>query len=293
MQTAPEVSELPACKKARSVPADVLAPLQTGPVLKAEEYLQTLPAQRGVDQLRYVLQQWRAAGTLADKHAQLNQLRRVAAELGVPLSRGVSNDSGTVSRAIADGFTDRVSALRTFVESSAGATPGRMAATAIVAAQVATRGSGAGELAGGREALAESGASKGEHDSEKSDGGDNLAENARVGFSLTAEPVVGIGAGPVAEARGAKRGPLPRLGSRTNRQKAIGEGRADSSAHAPPQESLTWYMSPKTDDTQIASARPLRFEDIVTIEEASMFARDMTHTSPGSCCGACGTSEDI
>ena len=35
VQTAPEEPELPACKKARSVPADVLAPLQTGPVLKA------------------------------------------------------------------------------------------------------------------------------------------------------------------------------------------------------------------------------------------------------------------
>ena len=33
-------------------------------------------------------------------------------------------------------------------------------------------------------------------------------------------------------------------------------------------------MSPQTDDTQIASARPLRFEDIVTIEDASMFASD-------------------
>ena len=66
-------------------------------MLKAEDYLQALPAQRGVDQLHHVLQQWRAAGTLADKHAHRNQLRQVAAELGVPLIRGERDDPGTVS----------------------------------------------------------------------------------------------------------------------------------------------------------------------------------------------------
>ena len=130
---APDEPELPACKRARSVSTDVLPPLQTGPVLKAVWGLETLPAQHGVDQLRHVLQQWRAAGALVDKDAQRNQLRQVAAELGVPLRRGVQHDSGDVSRAIADGFTARVSALRTFVVSSASAVSGSMTATTVCA----------------------------------------------------------------------------------------------------------------------------------------------------------------
>ena len=89
---APEEPDFPACKRARSVSTDVLAPLQTGPVLKALSYLDTLPNQHGVDQLRHVLQKWRAAGALVDKHAQRNQLWQVAAELGVPLRREVQYD---------------------------------------------------------------------------------------------------------------------------------------------------------------------------------------------------------
>ena len=212
--------KLPARKKARSIaPTDVLAPLQTGPVLKAVDFLEALPAQRGVDELRHALQQWRAAGTVAHKHEQRRQLRQVAADLGMPLPRDVVDDSTNVSRAIADGFTARVSALRTFVVSSASAMPGRMAATAAVAAQVATRGSGAGEPAGGSDALAGVSAPKGDSDSERSDGGDNRAEKASAGISLAVERVVVAGAGPEAEARGAKRGPLPDL-PRLNCQRA-------------------------------------------------------------------------
>ena len=40
-------------------------------------------------------------------------------------------------------------------------------------------------------------------------------------------------------------------------------------------------MAPKIDDTQTASARPLRIEDIVTIEDASVFARDHASHIPG------------
>ena len=148
-------AEHPAHKKARSIaPTDVLAPLQTVPVLKAVEYLEALPAQHGVDQLRHVLQQWRAVGTLGNKDEQRRQLRQVAADLGIPLPRGVAEDLTKVSQSIADGFTAKVSALRTFVVSSAGAMAGRKAATAVVAAQVATRDSGAGEPAGGRQGAA-------------------------------------------------------------------------------------------------------------------------------------------
>ena len=52
----PPETEPPACKKARSEPTDVLAPLQTGPVLKAVDYLETLAAQPRVDQCRHALQ---------------------------------------------------------------------------------------------------------------------------------------------------------------------------------------------------------------------------------------------
>ena len=90
---APEEPELPACKRARSVPTDVLAPLQTGPVLKAVDDLETLPAQHCVDQLRHVLQQWQAADAVVDKHAQRSQLRLVVTKLGIPLPPGVVNDS--------------------------------------------------------------------------------------------------------------------------------------------------------------------------------------------------------
>ena len=275
VQTASDKPEFPVHKKARSIaPADMLAFLQTGPMLKAVDFLEALPAQSGVIQLRHVLHQWRAVGTLANKDEQRRQLRQVAADLGIPLPRGVCDDSTRVSRAIADGFTARVSALRTFVVSSAGAMPGRMAATAAVAAQVATRGSGAGEPAGGSEGLAEDSAPKGEHDSEWPDGGDSCADRASVGISMAVERVAVAGAGPVQETRGVKRGPLPRPGGSTKRQKTIRHGRADSSTHARPQGVLTWYMSPKIDDAHIPNARPLCLDDIVTIEDASLFARD-------------------
>ena len=121
------------------VPTDVLAPLQTGPVLKAVEYLETLPAQHGVDQLREVLQQWRSAGIVMDKQAQRSQLRQVAAELGVSVSRAMADDPRKVSHAIADGLIARVSALRMFVVPRNAEASGSMAATAAVAAQAAAR----------------------------------------------------------------------------------------------------------------------------------------------------------
>ena len=64
-------------------------------------------------------------------------------------------------------------------------------------------------------------------------------KKANVGISVAVESVVVAGAGPVAEARGVKRGPLPRPGGNTKKPKTIREGRADSSPHARPQESLT------------------------------------------------------
>ena len=75
---------LPACKKARLVPTNVLALLQTGQMLKAmAAYLETLQAQRGIDKLRCALQQWRAAATVVDQHAERSELRQgVATEAG-------------------------------------------------------------------------------------------------------------------------------------------------------------------------------------------------------------------
>ena len=59
VQTAPEEPDFPPHKKARSlVPTDVLAPLQTGPVLKAVDFLEAMPARRGLVRLHHVLQQW-------------------------------------------------------------------------------------------------------------------------------------------------------------------------------------------------------------------------------------------
>ena len=138
-----------------------LAPLQTRPVLKAVDYLETLPAQRHVDQLRHVLLQWRAADAVVNSHAQRSQLRQVAAELGIPLPRGVLNDCSKVSHTIAEFFTARVSALRTFVVSSAAAMSGDIAATAAVAAQAAARGSGAGDSGVGSYAVVGSSVPKG------------------------------------------------------------------------------------------------------------------------------------
>ena len=40
-------------------------------------------------------------------------------------------------------------------------------------------------------------------------------------------------------------------------------------------------MAPQIDDTQIARARHLRIEDIVTIQDASLFARDHAPDIPG------------
>jgi hypothetical protein len=135
----------------------------------------------------------------------------------------------------------------------------RKAASAVVAAQVATRDSGAGEPAGGSDAPAGVSTPKGENASERSDGGDKVA----------------------VETRGTKRGkPLPRSVGRAKTQKVVGAGRADSSSHAQPQESLTWYMSPKIDDVHVPRARPLCFDDIVNIEDASLFARDHASRLP-------------
>ena len=156
-----EEPEFVPCKKARLVPTDVLGPLQTGQTIKAMAYLETLPAQHRADRLHLVLQQWRIAGAGVDKDAQRSQLRQVAAELGIPLSRGVLNYCSKVSHTIAEFFTARVSALRTFVVSSAAAMSGDMAATAAVAAQAAARGSGAGDPAVGSYAVVGSSVPKG------------------------------------------------------------------------------------------------------------------------------------
>ena len=72
------------------------------------------------------------------------------------------------------------------------------------------------------------------------------------------------------------------------KQKVAGEGSAAGEpvplgADAPPapQEWLTWHMVPKVAGAQRASVASLRIEDIVTIEDAALFARGNASHMPG------------
>jgi len=120
----------------------ILAPLCAASVLKAREYLDTLPPGGAVDNLRALLRQWRAVGAVRGAHPQRGHLRQVASKFGIPLARKQDADAKKASSVIAEAFKTRVSLLRVW--------------RPMALSAVALRDSGAGEPAVDADAAAQS-----------------------------------------------------------------------------------------------------------------------------------------
>lgn len=99
-------------KVARTDPGNALEFLDGAEVRKASAYLETLPADARVDELRNLLELWRAVREQTTFRGQRNYLRQVARSSKIIVPKKDVSSPYLVSGKISEAFVERVSALR-------------------------------------------------------------------------------------------------------------------------------------------------------------------------------------
>ena len=242
-------------KSVRAATDEVSLSLEATRVVEAIKLLEALPPGEHVDELRDLLLQWRAGATVQGRRR--DYFRKVAVKFRGQLPRNSRNCSlGKFLDEIAAAFIARVSALCLWHRGTASGA-GEPASSGVGEAAVGVLGSGAGEPAamGKRKAKAPAGE---ESNAAAGLGIEPQRSRRRRNREATAHEVGGEGgtAGePIAPGAG---GPPALAGG-----------------------SLARFIVHRAPDAQCYRMRSVRIEDIVTIEDASMYAREHSKEIPG------------